>query len=229
MGKYTQLINETSTLNISQTITNINKNSDNFTDNVDESIREEEKIKNESNSQINKQISKMNDNKDENIEVEIKNESNSQNNQQISKTNDTKEENIEEELKIDSISLINKQISNYTKEETKNDKEVDEKTYIFEKKVFKIFNKILVITKNCPQNCSNNGLCLNSTCFCSKNYTSSDCSVKYFEFEDDQGYTSSEIKYTFIILFFMSLILTALINKVYRSNESATLKDHIII
>lgn len=38
-------------------------------------------------------------------------------------------------------------------------------------------NIIYTVTTNCPSSCSGNGECLNSKCFCIKNFTGEDCSV----------------------------------------------------
>ena len=105
-------------------------------------------------------------------------------------------------------------------EDEENDKELIKKGPSKKKKVkSNSSNKLeYLITKDCKNNCTNKGLCLNSTCYCNEGYTEYDCSLTYKNFKK-KGF-KLKTYYKYLIAVFFSGFLIMIIYLCLRSKLS---------
>ncbi len=68
---------------------------------------------------------------------------------------------------------------------------------------------VYYFSKDCYDNCTSNGLCLNSTCYCNQGFSGDDCSMTYKKYKKQGFKLSSMTKFYFLLFgagFFATLL-----------------------
>lgn len=79
-------------------------------------------------------------------------------------------------------------------------------------------DEVYYASDDCPQDCSNRGICLNSTCFCDQGFSNNDCSMKYKEYLE-KDYKISDYVLYLIITCAASMLLTLIFLIIKRSKR----------
>jgi len=88
-------------------------------------------------------------------------------------------------------------------------------------------NKVFTKAKDCHNDCSGRGMCLNSTCFCDQGYTYYDCSLTIKEFTL-MGYKFNDMVFVLILVFIGAVLITLLVillRKNKNTNDFLDLED----
>jgi len=83
-----------------------------------------------------------------------------------------------------------------------------------------------LLTTNCLNNCSKQGICLNNICLCQSGFTTEDCSITIKDYKQ-QGFKLAEIMIFLIIIMFVAMIIKLIL--IMQEKSRKTYDDHLNI